>query len=194
MPCLPCLSVPFSDRRRFLLAGGLALLSTSSIGATKVGSDTRQSVTSRADILRTTTHAVIDNFPLGSGLGSFRKVYRTYESPDSVTNEYVIHAHNDYVELLLELGAAGLVLMACFLAWWGFAVWAVWVRGEGGPYVRAAAIGSGVLLVHSLVEFPLRTSALSVFFALCVALLADRRRSQQPRSVDLRPTRHVVIG
>lgn len=24
MPCLPCLSVPFSDRRRFLLAGGLA--------------------------------------------------------------------------------------------------------------------------------------------------------------------------
>jgi len=177
-----------------LLAGGLVLLSTSSIGATKIGSDARESVASRTEILRTTGRAIADYFPAGSGLGSFRQVYRTYESPDAVTNEYVIHAHNDYAELILELGAAGLVLMAMFLAWWGAAVWGVWGRGEGGPYVRAASIASAVLLTHSLVEFPLRTAALAVVFAMCVALLADRRRSQTPELADLRPTRHVVIG
>jgi O-antigen ligase len=177
-----------------MLAIGLVLLSTSSIGATKVGSDARESVASRTEILRTTGRAIADYFPAGSGLGSFRQVYRTYESPDSVTNEYVIHAHNDYAELILELGAAGLVLMAMFLAWWGAAVWGVWGCGEGGPYVRAASIASAVLLTHSLVEFPLRTAALAVVFAMCVALLADRRRSQTPELADLRPTRHVVIG
>jgi O-antigen ligase len=177
-----------------LLLGGLALLSAGSVGETKLGSDTHESFASRADILRTTTRAVLDHFPLGSGLGSFRQVYRTYERPEAVTNEYVIHAHNDYVELVLELGAAGILLIAGFLVWWGSAVWAVWFRGEGGPYVRAASIGSAVLLAHSLVEFPLRTGALSVFFAVCLALLADRRRSQWPQAADLRPTRHVVIG
>lgn len=177
-----------------MLAGGLVLLSASSIGTTKIGSDARESVASRTEILRTTGRAIADYFPAGSGLGSFRQVYRTYESPDAVTNEYVIHAHNDYVELVLELGAAGLVLIVMFLAWWGSALWAVWVRGEGGPYVRAASIASAALLVHSLIEFPLRTAALAAVFATCVALLADRRRSQTPELADLRPTRHVVIG
>lgn len=176
------------------LVGAVALLSTSSIGATKVGSDAQESVTTRAAILRTTGRAIADYFPAGSGLGSFVQVYRTYEDPGSVTNEYVIHAHNDYVELVLELGAAGLVLIGLFLAWWGAALWAVWARNEGGPFARAASIASAVLLVHSLVEFPLRTAALAALFAACLALLADRRRSHLQQPVDLRPTRHVIIG
>lgn len=177
-----------------LLAGGLVLLSSTSIGATKIGSDAHEAVGTRAEILRTTAKATADYFPAGSGLGSFRQVYRTYESPDAVTTEYVIHAHNDYAELILELGAAGVVLIVIFLAWWGSAVWSVWRRGEGGPYVRAASIASAVLLAHSLVEFPLRTASLSVVFALSLAMLADRRRSQQSQPADLRPTRHIVIG
>ena len=176
-----------------MLAGGLVLLSTSSIGATKVGSDAREAVASRTEILRTTGRAIADYFPAGSGLGSFRQVYRSYESPDAVTNEYVVHAHNDYAELVLELGAAGLVLIGMFLAWWAAAVWGVWARGEGGPYVRAASIASAVLLAHSLVEFPLRTAALAAVFATCMGLLADRRRSQTPEVAELRPTRHVFI-
>jgi hypothetical protein len=177
-----------------MLLGGLALSSAGLIDPTKLGSDTRKSVASRADILRTTNRAVLDYFPLGSGLGSFGQVYRTYEKPEAVTNEYVIHVYNDYAELVLELGAGGLLLIVGLLVSWGSAVWAVWFSGEGGPYARAASIGSAVILAHSLVEFPLRTGALSVLFALCLALLADRRRCQSPQAADLRPTRHLVIG
>ena len=132
--------------------------------------------------------------PLGSGLGSFRSVYRLYESPDTVGTVYVIHAHNDYAEVALELGVAGIVLMLLFLAWWATAVRAVWLGGEGGPFTRAASIASAAVLVHSLVDFPLRTAAISACFAMCLALLADWRVSRQQDSTDLRPARHLVVG
>jgi O-antigen ligase len=131
--------------------------------------------------------------PLGSGLGSFLKVYRLYERPDAVTSEYVIHAHNDYAELTLELGVAGIILILLFLGWWGNRVWAVWKEGEGGPFARAASIASGAVLVHSLVDFPLRTAAISACFAMCLALLADRKTPARQEVADLRPTRHLVI-
>jgi O-antigen ligase len=187
-------------RRTLVLLAGLSviaaigLMAASSIGGTKVGQDASAAVESREQILQTTGRAIADYLPAGSGLGSFRKVYRLYESPGTVTNEYVIHAHNDYAELALELGVPGVILMALFLAWSAGAAWAVFGRSEGSPFGRAAAIASAALLAHSLVDFPLRTAALSTCFAMCLALLADRRLPQRQDAADLRPTRHLVIG
>jgi O-antigen ligase len=193
--------LPPGSRWRGWLAGFAALsviaslagLASSSIGSTKIGQDASGSVQSREQILATTSKSIADFMPLGSGLGSFVKVYRLYESPDAVTNEYVIHAHNDYVELALELGVAGMILLLLFLGWWVSQCLAVWRKGEGGPWARAASIASGAVLVHSLVDFPLRTAAISACFAMCLALLADRRTPVRREASDLRPTRHVVI-
>jgi O-antigen ligase len=168
-------------------------LSVSSIGATKLGEDASTSFQSRQQILETTGRASADFMPWGSGLGSFLKVYRLYENPETVTSEYVVHAHNDYAELSLELGVAGIALILLFLAWWARAVWKVWRNGEGGPFAAAASIGSAAILVHSLVDFPLRTAAVSVCFAMFVALLADRKQPQRQEAADLRPTRHIVV-
>jgi O-antigen ligase len=132
--------------------------------------------------------------PFGSGLGSFLRVYRTYESPDTVGNEYVVHAHNDYVELALELGVAGLILMILFLAWWLISALAIWRGGRGGAFARAATIASAAILVHSLVDFPLRTAAIAACFAMCLALMAEPRPPAASEAGDLRPTRHIVIG
>jgi O-antigen ligase len=131
--------------------------------------------------------------PLGSGLGSFVRVYRLYESPDAVTNKYVIHAHNDYVEIALELGLAGVFLLLLFLEWWISQSIAVWRRGEDGPWARAASIASGTVLVHSLVDFPLRSAAIAACFAMCLALLAERQTLGRQEKSELRPTRHIVI-
>jgi len=144
-------------------------------------------------LLSTTTRAVFDFLPWGSGLGSFQRVYPLYETPKLVTTTYVIHAHNDYVEVALELGALGIVLMTLFLAWWGAAVWRAWRTAESAPFVRAAAIASAAILAHSLVDFPLRTSAISACFGMCVALLAGGRVAAQQDGAQLRRTRHVVI-
>jgi len=164
----------------------------STVSATKLGQDANTSFHSREQILQITGQAIADFMPWGSGLGSFLKVYRLYESPQTVTSEYVVHAHNDYAELALELGVAGIVLMLLFLAWWARAVWKVW-KGAGGPFAAAASIGSAAILVHSLVDFPLRTAAISACFAMFVALLADRKQPQLQEAADLRPTRHIVI-
>jgi O-antigen ligase len=194
--------LPSGSRWRGWLAGAAALsviasiagLASSSIGSTRIGHDATGAVQSREQILVTTSKAMADYMPLGSGLGSFVRVYRLYESPDKVTNEYVIHAHNDYAELALELGVAGIILMLLFLGWWASQCFAVWRQGEGGSWARAASIASAAVLLHSLVDFPLRTAAISVCFAMCLALLAERRAPMRRDSSDLRPTRHLVIG
>ena len=180
------------------LAGALLIaavigLEATSIGSSKLGSEATTSVQSREDILATTSRAMRDFLPFGSGLGSFRQVYQLYERPDQVTTTYVIHAHNDYAELALETGAAGILLMLLFLAWWAVAVWRVWRTAEAGPFARAASIASAAMLVHSLVDFPLRTAAMSACFAMCLALLADRRAPPPKEASDLRPARHAVI-
>ena len=105
----------------------------------------------------------------------------------------MVHAHNDYVELALELGAAGVVLLALFLTWWGQAAWRAWKRSDVAPFAFAGAIASATILLHSFVEFPLRTAAMSACFAMCLGLLADRRQPPRKEVGDLRPTRHVVI-
>jgi O-antigen ligase len=176
-----------------LFLGSVIAVEATAIGGERIGQHTTAAVQSRAELLSTTTRAVFDFLPWGSGLGSFQRVYPLYETPKLVTTTYVIHAHNDYVEVALELGALGIVLMTLFLAWWGAAVWRAWRTAESAPFVRAAAIASAAILAHSLVDFPLRTSAISACFGMCVALLAGGRVAAQQDGAQLRRTRHVVI-
>ncbi|MEP6983222.1 MAG: O-antigen ligase family protein [Sphingomicrobium sp.] len=188
------LRVPVAVVAGLALLAGIGALASTSIGSSRVGQEASGSVQSRQEILRTTRRAIAGTMPLGSGLGSFVKVYRLYESPDRVTPEYVIHAHNDYAELTLELGLAGVLLILAFLAWWAVAARQAWRTGGGGLYARAASIASAVILVHSLVDFPLRTAAISASFAMCLALLIDRRPAQRQDPTDLRPARHLVVN
>jgi O-antigen ligase len=174
-----------------LVIGAVTALETTSIGSGDLGAHAASSVQSRADIFATTSRAVVDFMPYGSGLGSFRSVYPLYEQPQQVTSTFVIHAHNDYAEIALELGIAGVILMLLFLVWWGIAVWRVWRTAEASPYARGAAIASAAILVHSLVDFPVRTAAIAVCFAMSLALMADRRSAPPTEERELRRKRHV---
>jgi len=156
--------------------------------------DATVSVDTRAEMFATTMKAAADVLPFGAGFGTFRDVYHLYEDPAAVTNTYVVHAHDDYAELLLELGLPGLALIVAFLLWWVLAVWRVWRSAEAGPFVRAATIGSAIILVHSSVDFPLRTAAIAACMAMFTGLLADRRAPPVAEATDLRPTRHFVFA
>lgn len=175
-----------------LLIGALGVMASSSVGTGRFSEEATTSVQSRAEIFRTTVPAVRDFLPLGSGLGSFPQVYRLYEDPISVTNIYVSHAHNDYAEVALELGLGGIALIAAFLAWWGVAAWGAWRSLGSQPYARAASVATAIILIHSLVDFPLRTAAMGACFAMGLALLADRR-TPTGDATDLRPARHLVF-
>ena len=171
----------------------LAALEATPIGGAQLSQDRNISIQSREDILATTSRAVADFMPFGSGLGSFTSVYPLYEHPRQVTSTFVIHAHNDFMEVALELGVAGLILIVLFLAWWSAAVWRVWRTPEARPFARAATIASAAILIHSLVDFPLRTAAIASCFGMCLALLAGARRASVADPTGLRSTRHVQI-
>jgi O-antigen ligase len=174
--------------------GAVVALASSDIATKgKISQDATTSVQSRHVILATSSKAIADYMPLGSGVGSFARVYQLYESPDAVTTDYVVHAHNDYVELALELGAPGILLMLVFLAWWLRAASNVWRSRTATAFAQAASIASAAVLVHSLVDFPLRTAAISACFAMCAALLVERQQPARSRPADLRPARHLVF-
>ncbi len=178
----------------FLALVGLTLVMAHSIAGGVAEDRGRGAEDSRVAIAQTTARATIDYMPLGSGLGSFSEVYQTYEDPASVPQTTVVHAHDDYLELALELGLPGIVILVLFLGWWGRMTWLSWRSPDLFPYVRAATIVSFALLVHSLVDFPLRTSALSAVFAMCLAIIAEPHRRDPLDPSNLRPTRHVSIS
>lgn len=127
----------------------------------------------REAIWATTWTAVRDFLPLGSGLGSFAEVYRLYEDPALVEAALINHAHNDYLEVLLELGAGGAVLLAAFLVWWCRRAVRIWRSGAATPFAWAAMVASGTLLVHSFVDYPLRTAGLGSLFLVCCVMMTE---------------------
>jgi O-antigen ligase len=127
---------------------------------------------------RNTIEAAKTYMPFGSGMGTFVPVYGTLEKPeDALLDAYVNRAHNDVIELWLEAGAAGLVLMLLFLAWLGVASWKLWRRAGAGAsgidllLARGATLIVVLLLAHSFVDYPLRTSAMMAFMAFACGLL-----------------------
>lgn len=116
-------------------------------------------------------------FPIGTGFGTFEAVYRIFEPVDALLASYVNHAHNDWLEGLLEGGILAAFLMLAFFTWFAIRGLRLW-RVESLYSVRidralaqSATIAIALLMLHSFVDYPLRTTTLSVLFAWSAALL-----------------------
>lgn len=121
--------------------------------------------------------------PLGSGIGSFDAVYRSVEPLEQLEPLYYNHAHNEYLETWLEAGWPGAALILAFLIWYGRRLWVVWREGPSRErdMQRAASIAILVMIVHSGVDYPLRTATLAVLFALCAAILEQAVLPAEPK-------------
>ncbi|MDI1325526.1 MAG: O-antigen ligase family protein [Brevundimonas sp.] len=119
--------------------------------------------------------------PLGSGIGSFDTVYRSVEPLQELDSTFFNQAHNDYLETWLEAGWLGGGLILAFLIWYSRRCWSAWraLPSRERDLQRAASIGIGALLLHSVADYPLRTVTLAVLFALICGLLELARRSDQ---------------
>ncbi len=170
-------------RGRLVLAGGVLLLALAAVSAPLVfgsifdrlggGFDTEI----RIPAAQIAAGAALTYAPFGSGLGSFVPIYMMHETQASMQNTYVNHAHNDWLELLVETGLLGAAVMIAFLFWFARLALRAWRRHNtaGGPGVRAASIVILLLLGHSLVDYPLRSPAMMCVFALaCGLMLAPR--------------------
>jgi O-antigen ligase len=149
----------------------------------------------RIPFARNTTEAAAAFMPFGSGLGTFVPVYSMFEKPaDALANKYVNHAHNDILELWLDTGIIGLALMAVFAVWLVLRSLQIWrrARPHGASELdvslaRAATIAIALLMLHSFVDYQLRTGAMIAILAFACALLfepplaAERSKAMEPQ-------------
>ncbi len=121
---------------------------------------------------------------LGTGIGSYPAAFAAYEPLDRVTSLYVNHAHNDYLELLVEVGILYLLVLSSFALWlWRTAMSVEWRRYQPKQVFRAGVlVALLILLIHSFFDYPLRTTTLSVVFAWAAALLAAPDGVDEPSS------------
>ena len=144
----------------------------------------------------------------GTGFGTFVPVYQTAESLAGISPAILNHAHNDFIEIVLEGGIPGIVLLLVFFGIVASA--AIQLTRKRFDFNRAslslaAALGIMLVILFSLVDYPLRMPAIGCTFALlCACLLPTpvpsahpRGSADDPRAVSLpRSRRHVprLIG
>jgi len=142
--------------------------------------------------------AAIKHLPFGSGQGPFDSVYRDQAADDNLQPNFVNHAHDDYLETLLTAGIPGALILLFFLIWYGRAIDATWRQRPKlpGSIPRAATIVIAIILLHSALDYPLRTAAISVVFAVACAMLVPPSAALQRRnhpSGNRAPARMVTI-
>lgn len=128
--------------------------------------------TSRSVFNRKTIEIIPNVMPLGSGPGSFEPVYKINETPDIISPKFVNEAHNDYLQLALEYGAPGLILLIIYLAAFLFSGFKLFLRSESLVALRVtAALSLSAVLFHSMADYPLRSPVNAVLFAILSAIL-----------------------
>ena len=122
----------------------------------------------RWELFEVTREGISKFFPVGSGPGTFQEIYRTIQPYDQ--RLFINHVHNDYLELLFEIGAVGMVVLFLLLVLYIYG-W-IALRGMRWHEIRFIKVGAGIslflIMLHSLVDFNMHTPA----NALLVAFLA----------------------
>lgn len=129
-------------------------------------------------------------WPVGSGLGSFDPMFRLHEPATLLKTTYFNHAHNDFLEIVLDAGLPGMLVVMAALGWWAWASVRVWrgvpadERSGSGRDVVLARIGSTILfliMIASLVDYPARTPMMMAVTVIAgVWLGGGTRRDQRP--------------
>jgi len=119
------------------------------------------------------TMRTFSDYPLfGTGLGTFGALYPNLEGGEAGPS-VLVHAHNDYLEYLSELGLIGFSFLfggVLFVAVISFLIW----RTRRHPEVKGLGLGGIIaiigILVHGLTDFNLHIPANMVLFAVVLPL------------------------
>jgi O-antigen ligase len=133
---------------------------------------------------------------LGWGLGTFPVVYPQFRT--FYTNFFVNEAHNDYLQLLVEMGLLGFATMLWFvLTLFVRATKKIgnWAGDISGAVTLACVLGLSGILVHSAVDFNLQIPAnAALFFVLCTVAAAEpfAQPARKKRAVRTKPAEEVL--
>lgn len=122
----------------------------------------------RASMLHGAWRIFLDHPAVGTGFGTLQDVFPLYET--MYDGKIVNHAHNDYVEMLAEMGAVGGLFSAAFIVLLFVGAWKV--LGTARPsdmnwaYCAGALTACFGLLVHALVDFNFHIPSNALLFLL----------------------------
>lgn len=134
----------------------------------------------RLGIASTANGAIAQYWPYGSGMGTFPLVYPAHENLLSVSDVFINHAHNEYVELLFESGIFGGMLIVGVFAWWIRRSLLAWRSADkNAAWEQAASIAIAIIAVHSSFDYPARTPAILALGAAFCAILGRSNRSEK---------------
>jgi O-antigen ligase len=134
---------------------------------------------------------------LGWGLGAFPVVYPQFRT--FYTNFFINEAHNDYLQLLVEMGVLGFGIMVWFvLTAYRSASKKIsnWPGEISGATALACMLGFTGILVHSAVDFNLQIPAnAALFYVICTIAVgkpflqpARRKRAVRKPAEELLPS------
>ncbi len=141
---------------------------------------------------------------LGAGVGSFNLLYLDHlaeflKNPD---NQHYLpqaeggidYTHNEYLQILVELGLVGLLLLGWFLTTLIVAEWRTAKRTGEGEWINSALLtGCIALLLHGLVSFPFHMwPSATTFFIFSGMLVAGGSRDKVIRLESL-PIRILAL-
>jgi O-antigen ligase len=129
----------------------------------------------RLQINRDGLHMFLRRPLLGWGLGTFPVVYPQFRR--FYTNFFVNQAHDDFLQLLVEMGVLGFATMIWFLLLVyrkAFRKIGNWMGDLSGAASLACVLGVTGILVHSFVDFNLQIPAnAALFYVLCTIAAAE---------------------
>jgi O-antigen ligase len=162
------------------------------VRVTSISKETRSEISGgmRFSIDRDTLHMFRQKPIVGWGLGTFPVVYPKFRS--FYTNFFVNEAHNDYLQLLAEMGIVGFGITIWFLVVLFRRVRrkiSNWTVNVSGAVTLACALSATGILVHSLVDFNLQIPAnAALFYVFCAMAAAppllQRSRKRKPVVTD----------
>lgn len=136
------------------------------------------SVSSRLIVRKAAWDMAEDRLVTGWGAGSFRYAFPPYQKrypeitvvPDSPGVTYFWkHSHNDYVELLDELGLTGVGILLAGLACGVYNLWSHYVIMR--PHLLFIVLALAATLAHAFVDFPAQHPATLLLWCVSAALL-----------------------
>ena len=143
-------------------------------------------------------------FPVGSGFGTFEFVYRAIEAPELVRYSYLNQAHNDGLQILIEAGIAGLAVALIFLLWFIkrlVAAGRFFYVGEdfhtvarGTRIAYIATFSALIILLGSVMDYPLRTPSIMAYFAILCAWIANSQNSDNAEQEGGKPFLWAVFN
>lgn len=86
-----------------------------------------------------------------------------------------LQAHNDYVQLIFEMGVMGMLIILGGIYSIGLYFWRVWwIGGKSSPIIRASQGGLAAILVNAIGNFPFQLAPHYLLAIIFVALLLDK--------------------